>query len=177
MHSLFLIFAAIGFAVSSTTASAAFRDPASIAPTPVKWGSRQPSAQDQIGLSVMCSTGDYSVVSVSMQNRSNKTVCLAPSTFVISKSDEKRDPTFNCRILPANAHDLREFTPTTGNSISGCGGTGLRVLGGDIYEAKFTFENNDAAKTSTKKYQIAVPSSCDTRTAQINKYDFECDAR
>ena len=158
----------------STSAFAEFRDPASVAPTMVKWDTKQPAPQDPIGISVMCSTGNYSVVSVSLQNRTGKSLCLAPSSLVMSKSDEKKDPTFDCRVLPGNAHDLRQFSPATASSISGCGGVGTRILPGDIYEAKFTFDPNELAKTSSRKYEVSIPSSCDTRTAVANKYDFEC---
>ena len=161
-------------ALISSVASAEFRDPASVAPATVKWSGQQPSAQDPVGISVMCATGDYSVVSVSLQNRTNKALCLVPSAIVSSMSDEKKDQTFECRILPGNAHDLRQFSPMTASAISGCGGVGMRILAGDIYESKFTFDPKGTSKNLSKKYEILVPSSCDVRKAQTTKYDFEC---
>jgi hypothetical protein len=161
-------------ALVSSVAFAEFRDPASVAPTAIKWSGKQPSAQDPVGISVMCATGDYSVVSVSLQNRTNKTLCMAPSALVSSLSDEKKDQTFECRILPGNAHDLRQFSPMTASAISGCGGVAMRILAGDIYESKFTFDPNGTSQNLSKKYEVSIPTSCDVRNSQVTKYDFEC---
>jgi hypothetical protein len=161
-------------ALVSSVASATFRDPASIAPATVKWLSKQPSAQDPIGVSVMCATGDFSVVSVSLQNRTNKALCMSPSALVSSMSDEKKDQTFECRILPGNAHDLRQFSPMTASAISGCGGVGMRILAGDIYETKFTFDSKGTSQNLSKKYEVVIPTSCDVRNYQVTKYAFEC---